>query len=71
MIDSIEGVMLMLNTIFNETQLIKWNFGAMELLRPNRKDYPGQHIKIKAESRGGDITIDVNEGGYIFIYLSA
>jgi len=98
----------------------------MKLLRPEIKDYPGQHIKINtdnpdlefteakdiarqkakelcadpmllswyqgktgesypnlecgpgdkpawityAESRGGDIVIDVNQGEYIFIYLS-
>ena len=98
----------------------------MELIRPNIKDYPGRHIKIKiasqdldfaeakdlakqkakemcadpmllswyqgktgesypnlecgpgdkpawivyAESRGGGLTIDINEGQYVFIYLS-
>ena len=98
----------------------------MELLKPDIKDFPGKHIKIKvdqpnldfeaakdiakqkakelcadpmllswyrgktgesypnlecgpddkpawivyAESRGADITIDINEGQYIFIYLS-
>ena len=126
MIDSREGVMLMLNTIINEAQLFKRNFRTMELLRPNRKDYPGQHIKIEidnpeldfaeakeiakqrakeicddpmllswyqgktgesypnlecgpgdkpawityAESRGGDITIDINDEEYVFIYKS-
>ena len=98
----------------------------MELLKPNIKDYPGNHIKIEvdqpdldfaaakdiakqkakkisadpmllswyqgktgesypnlecgpgdkpawivyAESRGADITIDINEGQYVFIFLS-
>jgi hypothetical protein len=90
----------------------------MKLIKPEIKDYPGQHIKIiteakdiarqrakelcadpmllswyqgktgesypnlecgpgdkpawitYAESRGGDIVIDVNQGQYIFIYLS-
>jgi len=98
----------------------------MELIKPDIKDYPGDHIKIKidnpdldfteakdiarrkakegcadpmllswfqgktgesypnmecgpgdkpawityAESRGGDLVIDINQGLYIFIYLS-
>ena len=98
----------------------------MELIKPDIKDYPGNHIKIKtdnpdlefaeakdmakqrakelctdpmllswfqgktgesypnmecgpgdkpawityAESRGGDLVIDINRGQYIFIYLS-
>ena len=98
----------------------------MELIKPNIKDYPGKHIKLKidnpgldfaaakdiaeqeakadcddpmllswyqgktgesypslecgpgnkpawivfAESRGGDLTIDINGGQYVFIYLS-
>lgn len=112
--------------IFNEAQQPDWNFGTMELLKPNIKDYPGKHIEVKidnpnlnfaeakdiakqkakeicadpmllswyqgktgesypnlecgpgdkpawivyAESRGGDLTIDINEGQYVFIYLS-
>jgi len=99
---------------------------AMELIKPDIKDYPGNHIDIKAnnpdlefaeatdmakqrakalctdpmllswfqgktgesypnmecgpgdkpawityaESRGGDLVIDINSGQYIFIYLS-
>ena len=36
--------------IFNEAQQPDWNFGTMEFLKPNIKDYPGKHIEIKIDN---------------------
>ncbi len=39
---------------------------------PNLECGPGDKPAwiVYAESRGGDLTIDINEGQYVFIYLS-
>ena len=58
--------------ICDDPMLLSWYQGDTGESYPNiecgRGDQPAWIVY--AESRGGDITIDINEGQYIFIYLS-
>ena len=67
---------------FSAKQQFNDNFITMEILEQNIKDYWGSFpaqwrintSRLRrfdyAESRGGDLTIDLNERQYFFIYLS-
>jgi hypothetical protein len=52
--------------------LLSWYNGKTNESYPNLECGPGDKPAwiIYAESRGGDLTIDINEGQYVFIYLS-
>lgn len=51
---------------------LSWYNGKSGESYPNVECGPGDKPAwiTYAESRGGDLTIDVNEGQYVFIYLS-
>ena len=55
-----------------DPMMLSWYQGSTGESYPNlecgRGDKPAWILY--AESRGGDITIDINDGQYIFIYLS-
>ena len=55
-----------------DPMLLSWYQGKTGESYPNLECGPGDKPAwiVYAESRGGDITIDINEGQYIFIYLS-
>jgi hypothetical protein len=52
--------------------LLSWYQGKTGESYPNLECGPGDKPAwiVYAESRGGDLTIDINEGQYGFIYLS-
>ena len=56
---------------FFPVHLFSWYQGKTGESYPNLECGPGDKPAwiVYAESRGGDITIDINEGHYIFIYL--
>jgi hypothetical protein len=58
--------------ICDDPMLLSWYSGKTGESYPNLKCGPGDKPAwiIYAESRGGDLTIDINEGQYLFIYLS-
>jgi hypothetical protein len=55
-----------------DPMLLSWYQGKTGASYPNLECGPGEKPAwvVYSESRGGDITIDFNEGQYIFIYLS-
>jgi hypothetical protein len=55
-----------------DPMLLSWYNGKTEESYPNLECGPGDKPAwiTYAESRGGDLTIDINEGQYVFIYLS-
>ena len=55
-----------------DPMLLSWYQGKTGASYPNLECGPGDKPAwiVYAESRGGDLTIDINEGQYIFIYLS-
>ena len=55
-----------------DPMLLSWYQGKTGESYPNLECGPGDKPAwiVFAESRGGDLTIDVNEGQYIFIFLS-
>ena len=55
-----------------EPMLLSWYQGKTGESYPNMECGPGDKPAwiVFAESRGGDLTIDVNEGQYVFIFLS-
>ena len=55
-----------------DPMLLSWYQGKTGESYPNMECGPGDKPAwiVFAESRGGDLTIDVNEGQYIFIFLS-
>ena len=55
-----------------DPMLLSWYNGKTGESYPNLECGPGDKPAwiIYAESRGGDLTIDVNGGLYVFIYLS-
>ena len=55
-----------------DPMLLSWYQGKTGESYPNLECGPGDKPAwiVYAESRGGDLTIDINEGDYIFIYLS-
>ena len=58
--------------ICEDPMLLSWYQGNTGESYPNLECGPGDKPAwiVYAESRGGDITIDINQGYYIFIYLS-
>jgi hypothetical protein len=55
-----------------DTMLLSWYQGKTGESYPNLECGPGDKPAwiVYAESRDGDLTIDINEGQYVFIYLS-
>ena len=55
-----------------DPMLLSWYQGTTGEAYPNLECGPGDKPAwiVYAESRGGDLTIDINEGQYVFIYLS-
>ena len=55
-----------------DPMLLSWYQGETGESYPNIECSPGDKPAwiVYAESRGGDLTIDTNEGQYVFIYLS-
>ena len=55
-----------------DPMLLSWCNGKTGESYPNLECGPGDKPAwiIYAESRGGDLTIDINEGQYVFIFLS-
>jgi hypothetical protein len=58
--------------ICDDPMLLSWYQGLTGESYPNLECGPGDKPAwiVYAESRGGDITIDINQGLYVFIYLS-
>ena len=56
-----------------DPMLLSWYQGKTGESYPNMECGPGDKPAwiVFAESRGGDLTIDINEGQYVFIYLSS
>ena len=56
-----------------DPMMLSWYQGKTGESYPNMECGPGDKPAwiVFAESRGGDLTIDVNEGQYVFIYLSS
>ena len=54
-----------------DPMLLSWYQGKTGESYPNLECGPGDKPAwiVYAESRGGDLTIDINEGQYVFIYL--
>jgi hypothetical protein len=54
-----------------DPMLLSWFQGKTGESYPNLECGPGDKPAwiVFAESRGGDLTIDINEGQYVFIYL--
>jgi len=55
-----------------DPMLLSWYQGKTGESYPNLECGPGDKPAwiVYAESRGSDLTIDINEGDYIFIFLS-
>ena len=55
-----------------DPMLLSWYQGKTGESYPNLECGPGDKPAwiTYAESRGGDLTIDINDGQYVFIYLS-
>jgi hypothetical protein len=58
--------------ICDDPMLLSWHQGKTGESYPNLECGPGDKPAwiVYAESRGGDLTININEGQYVFIYLS-
>jgi hypothetical protein len=58
--------------ICDDPMLLSWYQGKTGESYPNLECGPGDKPAwiVFAESRGGDLTIDINAGQYVFIYLS-
>lgn len=58
--------------ICDDPMLLSWYQSRTGESYPNLECGPGDKPAwiVYAESRGGDLTIDINEGEYVFIYLS-
>jgi hypothetical protein len=56
----------------SDAMLLSWYQGETGESYPNLECGPGGKPAwiVYAESRGGDLTIDVNEGRFVFIFLS-
>ena len=54
-----------------DPMLLSWYKGKTGESYPNLECGPGDKPAwiVFAESRGGDLTVDINEGQYVFIYL--
>jgi hypothetical protein len=55
-----------------DPMLLSWYQGITGESYPNLECGPGDKLAwiVYAESRGGDLIVDINEGQYVFIYLS-
>ena len=55
-----------------DPMLLSWYQGKTGESYPNMECGPGDKPAwiVFAESRGGDLTIDINNGQYVFIYLA-
>ena len=55
-----------------DPMLLSWYQGQTGESYPNLECGPGDKPAwiVYAESRGGDLTIDINHGQYVFIYLA-
>jgi hypothetical protein len=55
-----------------DPMLLSWYQGKTGKSYPNLECGPGDKPAwiIFAESRGGDLTVDINDGEYVFIFLS-
>ncbi len=55
-----------------DPMLLSWHQGKTGESYPNLECGPGDKPAwiVYAESRGGDLSIDINEGQYVFIFLS-
>ena len=58
--------------ICDDPMLLSWYQGKTGESYPNLECGPGDKPAwiVYAESRGGDLTIDINEGQFVFIYIS-
>jgi hypothetical protein len=58
--------------ICDDPMLLSWYCGKTGESYPNLECGPGDKPAwiTYAESRGGDITVDINKGQFVFIYLS-
>lgn len=58
--------------ICDDPMLLSWYQHKTGESYPNLECGPGDKPAwiVYAESRGGDLTIDINDGEYVFIYLS-
>ena len=58
--------------ICTDPMLLSWYLGQTGESYPNLECGPGDKPAwiVYAESRGADLTIDINDGQFIFIYLS-
>ena len=56
----------------DDPMLLSWYQGKTGESYPNLECGPGDKPAwiVYAESRGGDLTIDINNGQYVFIYLA-
>ena len=55
-----------------DPMLLSWYQGQTDESYPNTECGPGDRPAwiVYAESRGGDLTVDINDGQYVFIYLA-
>jgi len=55
-----------------DPMLLSWYQGKTGESYPNLECGPGDKPAwiVYAESRGGDLTVDINKGQYIFVFLS-
>jgi hypothetical protein len=55
-----------------DPMLLSWYQGQTGESYPNAECGPGDRPAwiVYAESRGGDLTIDINDGQFVFIYLA-
>lgn len=58
--------------VCDDPMLLSWYQGKTGESYPNLECGPGDKPAwiVYAESRDGDLTIDINDGQYVFIYLS-
>lgn len=56
----------------DDPMMLSWHNGKTGESYPNLECGPGDKPAwiTYAESRGGDLTIDINDGQYVFIYFS-
>ena len=58
--------------LYDDPMLLSWYQGKTGEFYPDADCGPGDRPPwiVFAESRGADLTIDINEGQYVFVYLS-
>lgn len=57
--------------LFDDAMLLSWYDGKRDVAYPDRECGPGGKPAwiLYAESRGGDLSVDINAGEYVFIFL--